>query len=694
MFRVAIDTGGTFTDFVFQNLESGEKTFWKTLSTPSRPEQAVLHGLAHLSETLGAGLGRVREILLATTVTTNAIIERKGSPTGLIATEGFRDVLIIGREKRHDNYDLFLDKPAPLVKRRLIAEVAERIGHDGSVVREIDSQSVRQAIDALLQQGVESIAVSLLHAYANPVHEQVVGEHVRAQAPGVSISLSSEVSPKYREYERTSTTVANAYVKPIMQRYLGGLERVFAEMGFRGALYAMQSNGGLMTPDLAKKYPITMVESGPSAGVLMCTIVGRQEGFQEVLTFDMGGTTAKVGAMEGGEPAITPSIEVDGVNLRKWSGLPLNIPAIELIEIGAGGGSIAKAEMGLIHVGPESAGAEPGPICYGKGGERATLTDANLLLGYLDPAGIAGGAMALDAAAAERGIAGQVAEPLGLSVPQAAWGIHAVANASMEQAMRSMSMDRGRDPRHYAMVAFGGAGPLHAARLARALGVPQVIVPWGAGVGSALGLLDADAKFDVSQTSLLRIGPESTAAVAAIFHGLEQRARNEVREINEAREVIWRRFAYMRYRGQGYELKIDLPPGRFSEDYAARIIAAFHEAYREAYGYSQEENEIEVADWYLTAIIPRRLSADSAGRGGRAPAPTAALPAKTRRAFFPEFGDFTDCPVFDRYALYPAHTIVGPAIVEEREATTLILPGDTATVSPAGHLTIAMGDAP
>ena len=313
MLRVAIDTGGTFTDFVFQDLETGEKTFWKTLSTPAQPERAVLNGLTHLTESLGGDPAQVSEILLATTVATNAIIERKGSPTGLITTEGFRDVLIIGREKRHDGYDLFLDKPVPLVQRRLIMEVAERTAYDGEILQPIDTESVSRAIDALLEKGVESIAVTLLHSYANPLHEQAIGEQVRARAPHVSLSLSSEVSPKYREFERTSTTVANAYVKPIMELYLGGLEKLFSERGFQGELYAMQSNGGLMTMELARKYPITIVESGPSAGVLMCSIVGRREGFPNVITFDMGGTTAKVGAMEGGEPAITPTIEVDGV---------------------------------------------------------------------------------------------------------------------------------------------------------------------------------------------------------------------------------------------------------------------------------------------------------------------------------------------------------------------------------------------
>jgi N-methylhydantoinase A len=519
----------------------------------------------------------------------------------------------------------------------------------------------------------------------------------------VSISLSSDVSPKYREYERTSTTVANAYIKPILERYLDGLEGAFHEKGFRGELYAMQSNGGLMTTGLARKYPISLVESGPSAGVLMCSIVGKQEGCENVLTFDMGGTTAKVGAMEKGEIAITPGIEVDGVNLRKYSGLPLNIPAIEMIEIGAGGGSIATLDMGLIRVGPLSAGADPGPICYGRGGTVATLTDANLVLGYLNPDNFAGGSFSLDTAAAAEGIRTQIAEPMGLSLLEAAWGIHAVANASMERALRSMSMDRGRDPRNYAMVAFGGAGPLHASLLARALGVPKVIVPWGAGVGSAVGLLDADPMFSVSRTHLLPLTAESSPAIAEVYGELDSRVRNEVPQIDRAEQdgapVEWKRFAYIRYKGQGYEVKIDLPPGKIVEGYAEHISEAFHAAYAGAYGYSQPDNPIEAADWYLTATLPTGLTSgggadvhgSDGGDGGASPArDDITRDDTTRMAYFHEAGEAIACRIVNRYALAPGDRIAGPAIVEEREATTVLLPGDVADVLPSRNLLIAL----
>jgi N-methylhydantoinase A/oxoprolinase/acetone carboxylase beta subunit len=587
------------------------------------------------------------------------------------------------------------------VQRSDIAEVDERIAHDGEVLTPIDMDGADAAIDRLVAAGVESIAVSLLHAYANPAHEQALAEHIAARAPGVAISLSCEVSPKYREYERTSTTVANAYIKPIVARYIGGLQELFAAQGIGAALYVMQSNGGLITPELASKYPIRIVESGPSAGVLLCGQVGRAEGCDHLLTFDMGGTTAKLGAMEGGEPAITSTFEVDGINFRRYSGLPLNIPAIELIEIGAGGGSIAATSMGLIRVGPESAGADPGPVCYGRGGTRATLTDANVALGYINPDNFAGGSMRIDRPAAERAVAEQIGAPLSLRTVQAAWGIHAVANANMERAMRSMSMDRGRDPRRYALVAFGGAGPLHAAQLARALGVPTVIVPWGAGVGSAIGLLTAEQQFNVSLTRILPVSAESGSAVAAIYRELEARVRGEVAGLHAGAAVRWKRYAYLRYAGQGYEIKVDLPAGDLHADVAARLVERFHETYRGLYGYSQPEGRIEAADWYLTAVLPAGAAAPQAAAAGplqeAAPAVQAAVAAGAaataveRPAYFGEFGRAVPCRVVDRYALAPGARVRGPAIIEEAESTTVILPGDEARVSPARHLIITIG---
>ena len=488
MLQLAFDIGGTFTDLVLLDTESGGLDIWKVPTTPDAPDRAVAQALA---ARIDAGLLVARDVtaaIHATTVATNAILERKGSHTALITTAGFRDVLLIGRQKRYDTYTLHIVKPTPLIARADVFEIDERMAFDGSIVTEIDEASLTRAVMNVRDGGYDSVAVVLLHSYANPAHEQLVAALLAELAPNVQVSLSSFISPKYREYERSSsTTAADAYVKPLVNRYVGAVSRSLVELGITGGLSIMQSNGGLVSPELARAYAVRIVESGPAAGVLMCAEVGRDEGFADVLTFDMGGTTAKLGAIDAGRAAITPTFEVDTVNYTRGSGLPLNITAIELLEIGAGGGSLARVEAGLIAIGPQSAGAEPGPACYGRGGTQPTVTDANAVLGYLDPRYFNGGAMDLDVTAAAAAVARVVGDRLGLTTETAAWGIHSVANANMERAMRIVSLERGRDPRNYAMVAFGGAGPLHACRLARALHVPRVIVPRAAGVGSALG---------------------------------------------------------------------------------------------------------------------------------------------------------------------------------------------------------------
>ena len=633
MLRLAIDTGGTFTDFVLRDEASRASWFAKTLSTPSDPARATLEGIDRLASVHPFRLADVAQILIATTVATNAILERKGGRTALVTTRGFRDVLIMGRSKRFDTYDLWLDKPRPLVPRRAIFEVDERIAHDGEVLQPLDPESVAAAADRIAAAGMESVAVCLLHAYANPAHERAAGDLLaeRLSRPPrnrpVSISLSSEVSPRRREYERTSTVVANAYVKPIVGRFLAGLEAAFASLGFTGELRIMQSNGGLTTPALAREYPVNIIESGPAAGVLASRATGARESVEHVITFDMGGTTAKVGVIDGGEPVVTSTFEVDGVNLRKWSGLPLDVPAVELVEIGAGGGSIASARLGVVSVGPESAGAEPGPACYGRGGGRATLTDANLVLGYLDPESFAGGQIRIDRPAAERATRAQVGEPLGLDLAAAAWGVHRIANANMERALRSMSIERGRDPRDYAMVAFGGAGPLHACALARSLGVPRVIVPRGAGVASAIGLLEAERNFTVSLTRTLELGAGGAAGeLAGLFAGLETRVRALAGAAG--RPIAWQRHAHLRYAGQGFELRVPLPPGPIDDETPKRLREAFDSAYEGEYGYAQRDQPAEGTDWFLTgrpgeATSPEPAAKASGDRGGE-PGPAAA----------------------------------------------------------------------
>ena len=514
MMEIAFDIGGTFTDFVLRDAETGRTEIWKVPTTSREPARAVLDGLRERFRDTALQPDDIAKALHATTIATNAILERKGSRTALLTTTGFRDILLIGRQKRYDTNNLHLDKPRPLVRRADIFEVPERLAPDGTVLLALDEAAAASVAAQVAAGGYQSVAIVFLHAYANPAHEQAMADILAARLPGVRISLSSVVAPKFREYERTSTTVANAYVAPLVEDYVSALSNSLRDLGVRAEMSIMQSNGGVASAELACAYPIRIVESGPAAGVLMCAHVGREEGCSHVMTFDMGGTTAKLGAIDDGTPAVASSFEVDAVHSRKGSGLPLSIMAIDLLEIGAGGGSIARTAMGLIRVGPDSAGAEPGPICYGRGGTQPTITDANLVLGYLNPDFFNGGAMRLQVERAAAILQREIADPLGLTLEGAAWGVHSIANANMERAMRIVSIERGRDPRRYALVAFGGAGPLHACRLARAMEIPRVIVPRGAGVGSALGLLVADKKVDQGLTRVMRLNGAAPDAIA------------------------------------------------------------------------------------------------------------------------------------------------------------------------------------
>ncbi|MBT5192010.1 MAG: hydantoinase/oxoprolinase family protein [Rhodospirillaceae bacterium] len=687
MIRVAFDIGGTFTDFVLHDDSNGGTHVLKISSTPHDAKVAVLAGLRQLLEDARLGGGDVDTVLHDTTVATNAVLERKGAKAGLITTEGFRDVLIIGRQKRYETYDLYIDKPEPLVPRRHIVEVSERMDHNGMITTPLEPSSVDNAVDFLLAAGVETIAVSLLHAYANPAHEQQILARIRERIPDMPVSLSSDVSPKFREYERTNTAVANAYVKPIVERYMVQLEAALKELGYDHELLVMQSSGGLVTPAIAKAFPIRIIESGPAAGVLMGGIVGTAEGYEHVITFDMGGTTAKLGAVDGGTPAIMPTFEVGHVRYKKGSGLPINVPAVELLEIGAGGGSIARTSMGMITVGPESAGANPGPICYGQGGTEPTITDANVILGYIDPDWFNGGAMKLERDAAARGIKEQIADPLDLSLGDAAWGIHLVATMNMENALRVVSVERGRDPRRYAMIAFGGAGPLHAARMARAMGIPQVIVPMGAGVGSAIGLLQAAPRIDVSMTKVMLLDENASSAIAELFVELEARARLELEQIGGMDAPLWTRQGYMRYAGQGFEIQVDLPSGPIDGDFAARAITAFNEAYLQKHKFLDPEARVEAVDWSLAATLPgSRDSVDLAN--SQQSSDTPGRPQHNRDAWFPEAGGYVTTNIIERRSLVPGETLEGPLIVEDPDSTTVVLPGDTVRISDSGHLII------
>ncbi len=677
--QLAFDIGGTFTDFALLDDATGRVDVWKVLTTPDDPARAVIDSLRERST--GFAEHAVQSVRHATTMATNAILERKGASTALITTKGFRDVLIIGRQKRHDTNNLRMDKPVPLIARADIFEVGERVAPDGSVVTRLDEAVARDVAARIAAGGYRAVAIAFLHSYADPMHEKRMADILRLAAPDVAVTLSAELSPKYREYERTSTAVADAYVKPLVEAYVAALQQALETLGIRAALAIMQSSGGLTTAALARAAPIRIVESGPAAGVLMAAQVGQAEGHAHVMSFDMGGTTTKLGTIDNGTPVVTPSFEVDAVNYRRGSGLPLNVTAIELLEIGAGGGSIARCRMGLIDVGPDSAGADPGPICYGRGGVLPTMTDANLVLGYLNPDYFNGGAMALDADAAAVGIARELAKPLGLTLLEAAWGVHAVANANMEQAMRVVSIERGRDPRQHVLVAFGGAGPLHAARLAHALGIPRVIVPAGAGVGSALGLLAARHTVDVELTRIVRLDASAGDAIAAIFAQLESQVSERARLI--AGDVTLSRAASMHHAGQGFEIRVELPDGLVDAGYVDAMREAFFARYSQEYGYVDRDTPIEVTDWYVVATTHRN-AAEPAVRFR----PTVSVSASSRPAFFPEAGGLIATPVIDRYAIRPGETLRGPALVEERECTTVVLPGDAARLSEGGNLII------
>lgn len=692
MYRLAFDIGGTFTDFVLEDMRDHSLRLWKVPSSTGAPADAVVTALREMLAGGGIGPGDISAILHATTVATNAILERKGARTALVTTRGFRDIAMLGRQKRPDTNDMNLGKQKPLLARSDIFEVTERIEANGGVNTALNTDEMDRIADEIRARGYKAIAVMFLHSYANAAHEREAGARLARICPDAQISLSCEVSPKYREYERVTTTSANAYVQPIVHRYLERLEAAVRSEGLSAEFLIMQSNGGLVSPSIARAFPVRIVESGPAAGVLMCAQLGREEGLDHLLTFDMGGTTAKLGAIDFGEPSIVPTFEVDTIKFRKGSGLPLNITAIELLEIGAGGGSIAETGMGLIRVGPASAGAVPGPICYDAGGTRTTITDANLALGYLDPHYFNGGLMSLNLAAAESGIAKQIAEPLGLTMAEAAWGVHSVANSNMERAMRVVSVERGRDPRKHVLIAFGGAGPVHATRLARALGVPRVMIPYGAGVGSALGLLTADKKLDNSLTRVLPLETTQIAPIREVFDHLRQRLDDELRQVTgDGSDIVWRRGCSMRYRGQGYELRVDLPDGDIDEDFVAAAKAAFEDAYRANYGYVDSAATIDGIDWHLMAVIPQATPASIGRKANDADISAPALKG-TRMACFPEAGvaagTYVEAQVIDRYLMCPGETFIGPALIEERESTTVVLPGDKAHLTETGHLMI------
>jgi N-methylhydantoinase A len=686
-YRVGFDIGGTFTDFALHDVSTGTLHVRKRLTTPADPSVGALAGLDELLGSLGIDYAELDGAVHGTTIGANTVIERKGAQTALLVTEGFRDLLLMQRPVRYSTYDLWFDKHEPLVRRASVLPVAERLAHDGSVLRELDEAGVGDAVAELRRQGIEAVAICFLHAYANPAHEDRVEELVSEALPQCSVSVSHDVAPVVGEYERASTTVVNAYVRPAFRRYLGRLEAALAGRGFRGQLFLTQGNGGLAIPEAVERFPVRALESGPAAGVAMAAWLGQSVGRRDLVAFDMGGTTAKVCLIEDGEPRMVSAFDVDQTLMRAGTGLPVSTPAVDLIEIGAGGGSIGHVSLGVIEVGPESAGADPGPACYGLGGTRPTVTDANLVLGYLNPSYFLGGAMALDASLARATIGADIASPLGLDVVEAAWGIHEAVTSNMENAIRSVTIERGRDPRGLTLVAFGGAGPSHAARLARNLGMREVLFPAAAGIASAVGMVQAAPRVDRERTFVTLLDPERLPALRAVIDDLEASVHELLdRVAGEGRRTLGHR-ADMQYVGQGHVVEVELPP-LGEPDFLARARRSFSERYASMYGYEYEDAtpqivSLRVVGW--TAGEPFELP-----RNDTVDAPT--RPA-TRPVYFPEESGYVDCPSYRREQLPPGWNLHGPAVIEDGECAILILPGDTATVDDHRNVLAQVGAA-
>ena len=679
-FRFGFDIGGTFTDFVLCNMQTGDLHTYKTLTTPDDPARAVIEGWNALLSAVNAEGGQVELSIHGTTLITNALIERRGSRVALITTSGFADTLDTQREMRYDIYDLHSPPVGPLVPRSMRCEVEERINAFGEVVTPL-SDATLEAMAAFIERtDPQAVAICFLHAYRNGAHEQQVAAFLRARFPALALALSAEVAPEIREYERMSTTVANAYVQPLASRYLLALQSQLQRLGYPRDLYLMLSSGGITVADTAARFPIRLVESGPAAGALAAIFYGQITGHPNLVSFDMGGTTAKLCVIHQGRAQMTHTFEIARMHrFKRGSGLPVRIPAIELIEIGAGGGSIARIDdLGLLKVGPQSAGADPGPACYGRGGREPTVTDANLILGYLNPGYFLGGRMRLDLPAAEVAMT-PLATQLGRSVAEAAYGIYRVVNESMISATRVHVAERGVDPRAVMLMAFGGAGPAHADALARALKMRGYIIPTNAGVASALGFLTAPTAFDLARTAAGAVTAESLEQLDALFAELAAEGRATLARAGVAEQAM--QFVPsmdLRHVGQGHEVTVRLPEGTLTSLGLEGIRTAFFAQYEAIYGYAHRHLGLEVMTLRLTASggTPElRL----AGVGADA---TSAERARkgSRPIYVGVWGRYAEVAVYDRYALRGGAVLEGPCIIEEPDSTAVIGPEVTVRV--------------
>jgi N-methylhydantoinase A len=680
--KLAVDIGGTFTDLVLEYGGTQHKT--KLLTTSAAPEEAVLEGARQILDESCTPASAVELVIHGTTLATNSLIERKGAKTGLIATEGFRDSVEIAYEHRFEQYDLYMDRPAPLVPRHRRLGVPERIAADGEVLLVLDEEVLIEQARALEGEGIEALAICFLHSYMNADHERRARDLITDILPNVAITISSEVCPEIREYERMSTACANAYVQPMMARYLGELESGLAGIGLTSPLLLMMSSGGITTVETASRQPIRLVESGPAGGAILARNIAAQNGLDRVLSFDMGGTTAKITLIDDYEPLISRSFEVArAYRFLKGSGLPLRIPVIEMVEIGAGGGSIAGLDaLRQIAVGPRSAGSDPGPACYDRGNENATVTDADVVMGRINPASFAGGKITLAPEKSEAAIAAAIGVPLGLSNDIAAAGVDEIVNENMANAARVHAIEHGKDTADRTLVAFGGAAPLHAARLADKLGIARVIVPKGAGVGSAVGFLMAPIGYEVVRTRLVDLRDFDPEYINGIFADMRKEAEDVVRLGAPDAELVETRTAYMRYRGQGHEIGVQLPSRPFTVDDVTMLQELFDTSYMAHFTRIIPNLNVEILTWTLTLATERSLPQSGATVSESA----APIGDETRAMFDPASGTTVEAKLLRRETLVPGHCLDGPAILTEDETSTVVPPNYRVMINALGEI--------
>jgi len=680
--RIGADIGGTFTDVVLEIEDRRESI--KILTTYDAPERALLEGIQTLLARAELRIADVGLIVHGTTLATNALIERKGAKTALLTTAGFRDVLELGTESRFDQYDLTMQSPTPLVPRPLRIGIPERIAADGEALLALDTAAVREAAAMFLQEGVTSVAIAFLHSYANPAHEREAAAVLAECMPGVRISQSSQVSPEIREYERFSTTVANAYVQPLVESYLRRLETKLGALGFTCPMLLMLSSGGLTTVDTAARFPVRLVESGPAGGAIFAASVAAECGIEQMLALDVGGTTAKICFINQTRPQISQMFEVARVHrFRKGSGLPLRIPVVEMVEIGAGGGSIAQIDAARrLSVGPHSAGSEPGPACYGRGGTAPTVTDADLVLGRIDPAAFAGGSIALDVNASTRAM--DALNAWNASSTQLALGVSEMVDEAMASATRVHAMEHGADASARTLFAFGGAAPLHAARIAEKLGISEIVIPRSAGVGSAVGFLRAPIAYELSRSLHQRLTQFDAAVVNGTLDLMAAEAHETVAQAHTGAPCIERRTAFARYCGQGFEIAIDVPTRALGPEDATLLAATFADAYRALYGATVEGLAVEVLTWRVSVTAPsvpaQRMASISRKRTAKVSA--------YRRVVDPASGEAMDFALIDRATLEPGDYVAGPALIVENETTTVVSPSFDALIDAHHYIVL------